>query len=65
MFTLNYRSFYIQGYLDDRPCYVMFGGDKRTFISVLAAKQFITRRLHIAYGYSTMSAANRRLFGFK
>lgn len=65
MFTLSYRSYAIQGYLDKTDCYVYFNNIKFKFKSLLACKQFITRQLRIDYGYSTMSEQNKRIYGFK
>jgi len=65
MFTIEYRTFYIQGYTNESRVYIMFGGKKWNFNSVHAAKLKITKFLRIAYGYSTMSEQNKRIYGFK
>lgn len=66
MWTITYRTFYIHGYCDKDEVSVDFkGGIILKYKSLLAAKRAITAALRKAYGYSTMSAQNKRIYGFK
>lgn len=42
MFTIEYKGYYIQGYIDKNDCYVLFHGEKRWYMSVRGAKMGIS-----------------------